>query len=171
MPDFTDVVDGLLHAETQIDERGVDLTAAAVHEVAAPGRVDFGGDELAEAAFEPCELTRREPDDDYQWWHLDAGQYVVQYNEFFTGDEPMHLQARNKLLARGASHPSLRVDDHLPLVPLSVGGAGIKLKENARISTLRPLQVDVDAHPTEDQHADDQYAEEQYADDQYADDQ
>jgi hypothetical protein len=154
MPEFTDVVDGLLHPETQVDERGVDLTVAAVHEVAEPGRVDFGGDELAEADLEPCGLTRREPDDEFQWWHLDAGQYVVQYNEFFTGEDPMHLQARNKLLARGASHPSLRVDDHLPLVPLSVGGAGIKLKENARISTLRPLHVDVD-----DQYADDQYIE------------
>ena len=156
MTAFTDVVDGLLHPETQVDERGVDLTVAAVHEVAAPGRVDFGGDELAEAEFEPRELTRREPEDDYQWWHLDAGQYVVQYNEFFTGEDPMHLQARNKLLARGASHPSLRVDDHLPLVPLSVGGAGIKLKENARISTLRPLQVEV-----HEQYADEEYVDEQ----------
>jgi hypothetical protein len=36
------------------------------------------------------------------------------------------------------------VDDHLPLVPLSVGGAGIHIKENARISTLRPLYPHVD---------------------------
>jgi hypothetical protein len=142
MTDFTDVVDGLLHPETQVDERGVDLTVAAVHEVASAGRVDFGGDELEEADLEPCELTRRNPDDEYQWWHLDAGQYVVQYNEFFVGDDPMHLQARYKLLARGASHPSLRVDDHLPLVPLSVGGAGIRIKENARVSTLRSLATE-----------------------------
>jgi len=52
------------------------------------------------------------------------------------GDRPASLQARNKVLARGASHPSLRVDDHLPLVPLSVGGAGIRIKENARVSRL-----------------------------------
>lgn len=139
MPELSDVVDGLLHPETQVDEHGIDLSVGAIHEVAAPGRVDFGGDELAEADLQPCELTRRNPDDEYQWWHLDAGQYVVQYNEFFVGSEPMHLQPRYKVLARGASHPSLRVDDHLPLVPLSVGGAGIHVKENARISTLQPL--------------------------------
>jgi len=138
MQEPTDVVDGLLHPETQLHEDGVDLTVAGVHEVAAPGRIDFGGDEVAEADLEPCELTRRNPADEYQWWHLDAGQYVVQYNEFFVGDDPMQLQARNTVLARGASHPSLRVDDHLPLVPLNVGGDGIRIKENARISTLRP---------------------------------
>jgi hypothetical protein len=136
MTELADVVDGLVHAETQVSEDGVDLTVAAIHEVASPGRVDFGDDELEEAELEPCELTRRNPDDEYQWWHLDAGQYVVQYNEFYVGDRPASLQARNKVLARGASHPSLRVDDHLPLVPLSVGGAGIRIKENARVSRL-----------------------------------
>jgi hypothetical protein len=139
MPELSDVVDGLLHPETQVHEHGIDLTVGAIHEVAAPGRVDFGGDELDEADLQPCELTRRNPDDEFQWWHLEDGQYVVQYNEFFVGDDPMHLQPRNKLLARGASHTALRVDDHLPLVPLSVGGAGIQIKENARVSRLQPL--------------------------------
>jgi len=147
MEDVAEAVDGLLHPETQVHDGGVDLTVAAVHEVAAPGRVDFGGDELEEAEFEPCELTHRNPDDEYRWWHLDAGQYVVQYNEFYAGEEPSHLQARNKVLARGASHPSLQVRDHLPLVPLSVGGAGIRIKENARISTLRPLDGGSDPNP------------------------
>jgi len=150
MEDVAEAVDGLLHPETQVHDGGVDLTVAAIHEVAAPGRVDFGGDELEEAEFEPRELTRRNPDDDYQWWHLDAGQYVVQYNEFYASDEPMALQARNKVLARGASHPSLRVRDHLPLVPLSVGGAGIRIKENARVSTLRPLEAAPEPDPVVD---------------------
>jgi hypothetical protein len=147
MPELTDVVDGLLHPDTQVSEDGIDLTVGAIHEVAAPGRVDFGGDEMEEADLEPCPLTRRSEGDEFQWWHLDAGQYVVQYNEFFVGEEPVRLQPRYKVLARGASHPSLRVDDHLPLVPLAVGGAGIRIKENARVSTLTPL--DAPAHTPE----------------------
>jgi hypothetical protein len=45
------------------------------------------------------------------------------------------LQTRDELLARGTFHPTLWVTS-LPQVPLSVGGAGIELKENARVSTL-----------------------------------
>lgn len=45
------------------------------------------------------------------------------------------LQTRTELLERGATHPTLSVTT-LPRVPLSVGGEGLKLKENARVSTL-----------------------------------
>jgi hypothetical protein len=45
------------------------------------------------------------------------------------------FQTRDELLARGASHPTLRVTE-LPRVPLSVGGAGLRIKKNARVSTL-----------------------------------
>ncbi|WP_435345650.1 dCTP deaminase [Haloarchaeobius sp. HRN-SO-5] len=141
MQEVLDRVDNLVHPETQVREHGIDLTVGAIHEVAEPGRIDFGGGELAEADLEPHELTRRHPDDEYQWWHLDAGTYVAQYNELLTGDEHARLllQPRNKLLARGASHPTVTVGGHLPLIPLTVGGAGIEIKENARISTVVPV--------------------------------
>jgi len=45
------------------------------------------------------------------------------------------LQTRDELLVRGAFHPTLHVRA-VPRVPLSVGGDGLKLKENARVSTL-----------------------------------
>lgn len=138
-PSLTDIVDNLVHEPTQVNEYGVDLTISAVYDVAGPGSLDFGGEELADADLDPHPTTLRNPDDEYGWWDLDGGQYVVQHNEFLTEpEEPLLLQARNDLLARGGSHPSLRVYTHLPLVPLSVADGGIRIKENARISTLLP---------------------------------
>jgi len=134
--DYTQFVDGLLHEPTQTEGRGLDLTAAEVYEVTEPGRVDFGGGELDPAGTEPHPTRARNEDDDYEWWHLDAGQYLVEYNESVPGDALVFtVQTRDELRARGAFHPTLRVTD-LGRVPLSVGGAGLLLKENARVSTV-----------------------------------
>ena len=133
-------VDNLVHGPTQVHDHGIDLTVSAIYEVTEPGRLDFGGDELEDADLEPVPTTLRNPDDDYGWWELSSGQYVIQHNEFVTEvEEPLVLQPRHDLLARGGSHPSLRVFDHLPLVPLSVGEGGLNIKENARVSTLVPV--------------------------------
>jgi deoxycytidine triphosphate deaminase len=113
------------------------LTAAGVRRVVEPGRVDFGGGELEAAEVEPVETERRDPEDDYGWWHLEDGQYLLEYNESLSAPEDVALvvQTRQALRGRGAFHPTLYVDSLDP-VPLSVGGAGLRLKENARVSTL-----------------------------------
>lgn len=135
--DLTDHVDGIVHEPTQTGGRGVDLTVAAVFRVAGPGGVDFGGGELEPAQLEPVETALRDHDDDYGWWNLDAGQYLIEYNESLSAPDDVTpvLETREALLARGAFHPTLHVDS-LDVVPLSVGGAGLRLKENARVSTL-----------------------------------
>jgi deoxycytidine triphosphate deaminase len=135
--DFTAFVDGLVHEPTQTEGRGLDLTVAGVAEVTGPGRVDFGGGELAPAETEPHPSATRDPDDDYEWWTLEEGQYLLEYNERATlpADLALRIQTRDELLTRGACHPSLSVRE-LAAVPLSVGGAGLKLKENARVLTV-----------------------------------
>ena len=143
-PSLAESVDNLVHGPTQVHDHGIDLTVSAIYKVTEPGRLDFGGDELEDAHLEPVPTTLSDSEDDYGWWDLSAGQYVIQHNEFVTDvEEPLLLQARNALLARGGSHPSLRVYDHLPLVPLSVGG-GLEIKENARVSTLLPAATSTD---------------------------
>ena len=134
--DLTAFVDGIVHEPTQTGGRGLDLTVAAVHEVTGPGRVDFGGGELEPAETEPHPTAKRNEDDDYEWWTLEAGQYLLEYNETVAApdDVSLRVQTRDELLARGAFHPTLTVTE-LDGVPLSVGGAGLKLKENARVST------------------------------------
>jgi deoxycytidine triphosphate deaminase len=135
--DVTPFVDDLVHAPTQTEGRGVDLTVAAVHRVADPGSVDFGGGELEAADLDSVDTERRDPDDEYGWWSLEAGQYLLGYNESLSAPDDLSfvLQARDELRARGAFHPTLHVRS-LEAVPLAVGGAGLELKENARVSTL-----------------------------------
>ncbi len=106
-------------------------------EITTPGRVDFGGGELESADSEPHPSAKRNPGDDYEWWTLDAGRYLIEYNETLSPPEDVFLvvQTRDELLTRGAFHPT-RHTQELGRVPLSVGGAGLKLKENARVSTI-----------------------------------
>jgi hypothetical protein len=134
---LADRIEGLVHRETQVNDGGVDLTVAAVHTVSGPGQVDFGGGELDDAVTGPVEPTKRDPGDDYGWWHLGGGTYLVEYNESLAGDGFVRLQPRIELVERGVSHPTLSVRE-LPLVPLAVPAAGVQIKENARLSTLVP---------------------------------
>ena len=135
--ELTTLVSGLLHEETQVTDRGLDLTVSEVLTVETPGRVDFGGDELRHANCAAHEKVWRNDEDDYQWWHLEGGQYLVEYNETITADRPLRVQTRDELRQRGAFHPTLELTD-LDRIPLSVAPGGIRLKENARISTVLP---------------------------------
>lgn len=134
MTDLVDRIDGLLHEPTQVrDDGAVDLTVSSVSRIAEAGRVDFGGGELEPARTEPVATTVRNPDDDYGWWHLDAGHYLIEYNESLAGSEPVRVQPRSAVRERGAFHPSLEVAE-LGSMPFVVGGSGLRLKENARVS-------------------------------------
>ena len=135
MSDISDYVTGIVHEPTQGGNDGFDLTVAAVSEIIEPGQLDFGGGELEPAATVAHESAKRNADDDYEWWTLREGQYLIEFNESLTGEATVTLQPRTELLKRGGTHPTLHVET-LPRVPLSVGGAGLKLKENARVSTI-----------------------------------
>lgn len=135
MTNLVDDVDGILHPPTQVHEDGtVDLTIAEIYEVDDPGRVDFGGDELEPATVDRHPRVWRNGEDDHQWWNLESGTHLIEFNESLSG--PAFLQPRTEILERGGTHPSLRVEE-LRILPLTVGGAGLRLKENARVSTLQ----------------------------------
>jgi hypothetical protein len=133
--DLAAAVEGLLHEPTQVADDRVYLTVDEVYDVTGGGRIDFGGGELTDAEITPHERYWRDEDDDYQWWALDAGQYLVEYNESLAVDKPVRVQPRRELLERGGSHPSIHTTE-LHRMPLSVSGAGLHLKENARISAV-----------------------------------
>lgn len=135
-PDPAAVLDGLLHAETQVHDGAVDLSVARVHVIDEPAHLDFGGSELQLPATTELEPEKRHPDDEYGWWSLDPGLYLVEYNETLT-EPPAFLQPREALITGGAIHPAGWVD-RLPGIGLFVGG-GLECKENARISTLWPV--------------------------------
>lgn len=135
--DAATFLEGFVHEETQVRDGAVDLTLATVHRVEEPGAVDFGGDELAGAETSAVNTERRDDADEYGWWDLDAGTYLLGFNETLDAENSTFcLQPRTELVERGATHPTLFVSE-LPAVPLTVPEPGIALKENARISTLR----------------------------------
>lgn len=135
MAELTDAVTDLVHDDTQVTDAGIDLTLDTVAHIQEPAQLDFGDNELTTPTTRQIDPDRRHPDDDYGWWELDAGTYLITHNESLDTDTPIHLEPRTALTTRGATHPTLDVTTLDPL-PLTTGG--IHLKENARISTVRP---------------------------------
>jgi len=138
--DLTAFVDNLVYEPTQTDSPGLDLTVDSISRLSGSGRVDFGGGELGDAETEPVDTEKRDPDDDYGWWTLTEGVYLVEYNETLVAPEDVRfvLQTRREVRTRGAFHPTVHLTDGQSVgpVPLTVSEGGIKIKENARLSTL-----------------------------------
>ncbi|WP_255151475.1 dCTP deaminase [Halorarius halobius] len=136
MPSPVEFLDGLIHEPSQVDDDGVSLTAGQVYRITEAGQADFGGEEYADPATEPVDTERRDAADEYGWWELDAGTYLLAFNESLqSANVSFVLQPHERLLALGASHPTAHVTDVGP-VPLSVPEAGVALKENAQVSRL-----------------------------------
>lgn len=140
MPELIDRLEGIVHEPTQVHEKGsaVDLTVNEIYEIESPGRVDFGGGELTDADLQPHESTKRRPDDEYHWWHVTSDTVLLEFNETLNGETRVLLQPRADLCERGGSHPS-RLTANLHPVPLTVGQTGLRIKENARVSTILPI--------------------------------
>ena len=77
--ELTTLVSNLLHEETQVTDRGLDLTVSEVLTVETPGRVDFGGDELDRANVSAHEKVWR--DDEtvaFQvYWHAITHRFHI----------------------------------------------------------------------------------------------
>jgi hypothetical protein len=127
-------IENTVHEETQDTEEGFDLTVAEVYVTEEAGSVDFGGGELEGATVSPVETKKRNEDDDYGWWNLTAGTYLIEHNESLNVDEPVTVRTRTAVLDRGGSHPTVRLKE-LPRLPFTVGD-GLCVKENARVSTV-----------------------------------
>ncbi len=140
---FNDFLSDVLHGETQIEPRSVSLTASATYEQDQSGDLDFGGGEFMLGNRELIETRKRNPGDDYGWWELSEGPYLLELNETISYSEPFEalLQPHNHLNWNGAYHPALGLTeedaDMRLTLPLTVPDPGISIKENARVSTLR----------------------------------
>lgn len=139
------LVEGLVHLDTQRAPGGLDLTAGRVARVTGPGALDFGGGEFDPADREVVGPELADPDDDYGWWELAAGTYVVRCNESaHLGEDRLGLvHPLPRLQQVGAGHPGFVVDGSAdPLETLlTVGDGGCRLKENARVSRLVVLET------------------------------
>ncbi|MFB6264544.1 MAG: deoxycytidine triphosphate deaminase [Bradymonadaceae bacterium] len=134
-------VEGIVHLDTQLARSGVDLTVDAVYRLEGPGELDFGGSEFQSADRTEIDPVLRDEDDDYGWWELEEGEYVVRYNESLELPETEFAVIRPlaRLMRAGASHGSVTIeDDDGPLeVLVEVGAGGSNWKENFRASRVQ----------------------------------
>jgi len=137
--DVSKLTEGLLSDKHQVKDLTVDLTVKEIYRPLSSGQLDFGGSEYKEPDLEKVDTYRLDEDADYGWWNLEEGTYLVKFNETVEELEGLGLLSPHpRLLKTGATHPSLVVheweDDYV--LPLNVGGWGLDIKENARISKL-----------------------------------
>lgn len=138
--DVQPLLDGIIHWDTQQASHGAHLTVDQVFRLTGPGQLDFGGSEFAGAPREQVYPKKAAPDDSYGWWRLDAGAYVVRYNETLQleAGQQARLSPLVRLLQVGAHHPTCMLDptDGPLELLLMVGSAGCHLKENSRITRV-----------------------------------
>jgi hypothetical protein len=138
----------LVHLDTQRAATGLDLTVGAVYQLTTAGRLDFGGSEFEPAGRELLTPQRANPEDDYGWWNLGAGTYIIRYNETLDLDAGQRAEVfpLERLVQAGASHPAFTVHgtcDPLETL-LTVGEHGVHLKENCRVARLVGIAPDED---------------------------
>lgn len=137
---LADQLDGLVHLDTQRAPTGLDLTVGAVFQTTGHGQLDFGGGEFEEAPREPLTPVLDDPEDDYAWWTLEEGTYVVRYNESVTlkAGQQARVYPLERTLQAGAHHGTVVLDEGRDPIEmlLLVGEMGCRLKENCRLSRL-----------------------------------
>ena len=133
-------LDNLVHLDTQRAPSGIDLTVGAVFRTTGHGQLDFGGGEFQATPREPLDPVLDDPEDDYGWWTLEEGAYLIQYNESLSLEDGQQavVSPLERTLHAGARHGTVVLDDGRdPLETLLVvSRMGCRLKENCRVSRL-----------------------------------
>lgn len=131
-------LEGIIHEETQLSDRGVDLTANGVDRITSPTDLDFGGGEEDLGKVEKLTPGKRSDEDKYGWWNLEGGIYIIEFNEDVNVTEGLGvLVPLNRLTDGGSYHPPKLFTGELgSKMVLHVHSRGLNLKENARISRL-----------------------------------
>lgn len=138
-------IQGILSAKYQVHGYWVDLTVRGISGVDPVGRLDFGGGEYAPARQVTIAPQRLRPEDNYQWWELERGCYIIEFNETLelAENEIALLEPDPRTLRTGATHVSVFLRGHVaPLDTLfDVQASHLTVKENARVSRLRVFRL------------------------------
>ncbi len=129
--------------ETQVKENSIDLTVSEVYALEGKGALDFGGSEYTEPRRGRLQPVK-EGDDEYGWWDLKPGTYLITLNEVVSGLKGVgFLSPHPRLLKAGATHPTLFTMEWKKdyILPIEVSMQGLKIKENARVSKLMVLRL------------------------------
>ena len=138
-------IQGLISEKHQRHHYETDLTVRAIYRVTGPGSVDFGGSEETEAPRDELSPVKRSDQDQYGWWDLGPGSYVVRFNEtpHLEENQIAFLQPHERLMRAGALHGSYNFRETREFLEttIMVGSGGIRIKENARVSKLLVLRI------------------------------
>jgi len=129
----------LIYGPKQLRSVSLDLTIKKIYRFMSQGALDFGGSE-----YKSCQIQVIDPkiedDPEYGWWTISKGLYLVEYNENLSN--PNHIAIiypHSRLLMKGCFHSPFIIppSDESKSIRglLIVGETGVKIKENARIST------------------------------------
>ena len=136
---------GVLNAKYQVHGTAVDLTVKNIFAVDPVGQVDFGGSEYKPAGRVPIASLRYNREDRYEWWNLERGCYLVEFNESLVlpDNEVAMLEPEERLLRAGALHPSHFIRGKVSPIEtlLEVNIMRIQIKQNARISRVRIFRL------------------------------
>ena len=136
-------VSNMIHEESQVEENYVDLTVKHIYHLTGKGAVDFGGSEHIIRPQKELPPQKKEAEDEYGWWHLTGGTYLIQFNESLElGGLVGTISPHSRLLNSGAYHAPRIVTGNMSVVEIhmTLGPQGIDIKENARVSSLYILE-------------------------------
>jgi hypothetical protein len=134
---FDELLEGTISKEYQVDACGVHLTVVEVIPLHGRGDIDFGGSEMRPARGQPVGAVERKPGEQFGWWRLEAGTYIVRFNEKLKdGAPPMLLVSNERLLSCGCQIATATVGPGEIRSVLQVPQVGLRMKENARIALL-----------------------------------
>lgn len=133
-------ISGIIYAKKQVHPKSLDLTVKKILKLKSAGELDFGGGEYKASEGDAVAPVKKSPGDEYSWWNLEHGLYLVSFNEKFNLSEDVLgiIFPHSRLIRSGGTHSPCIVskDEDQPVIILQVGPHGLRLKENARISSL-----------------------------------
>ena len=135
----------LIYPPKQLGDFTLDLTVKKIFSFKNQGVLDFGGGEYQPAELEPL-LPKIEEDPKYGWWTLSKGRYMVEYNEILLRKNCMALvYPHQRLQMTGCFHVPFIIEhsgDSQPSQGILDVRDGVRIKENARISTALTFLID-----------------------------
>lgn len=138
--ELLECTEGVLHEPTQLKGSELHLTVNSISGLSGTGDLDFGGGERDDAEISNIVPEKRSRQDEYGWWNLTEGQYLIGFNEDIVLSENTIgvLQPLPRLTRNGSYHPSVSFQQYeeRPML-MMVGKGGINLKENARVTALK----------------------------------
>jgi len=139
-------VSNTISDKKQLYQDCINLTVKSIYEIKTKGKVDFGGSEFNLGDRREIKPVKINADDKYGWWDLEQSDYIILFNEKVNIKEGFigFLQPLERLIVNGATHENVFIPSRIDKVEvnLRVGKAGIKIKENARISNLIIFKTD-----------------------------